>query len=225
MEEEVAGLPRGAPLAGAGGTAGRPSRSPADGPDPSIGAYLARQRRLRGLSLDELARTTCIPLRSLERLESGAFDATPDGFARGFVRTVAVALGLDPDDTVARMLPEARIGPRPRPQPLAAPGASWLPAALALGVVLSLVGLFWTRWSAPPPEPADLRADYVYRRDAVRELAHERGLLPAPSPAQPVVPPALEPAAPTPPETQAPSGPETGAASVPGARPPPPPAP
>ncbi|MEZ4333526.1 MAG: helix-turn-helix transcriptional regulator [Myxococcota bacterium] len=72
----------------------------------SIGAYLKRQRLLRGLTVEDLAVTTRIPLRSLERLEAGYFDGVTDGFVRGFVRTVAIALGLDADQTVARMLEE-----------------------------------------------------------------------------------------------------------------------
>jgi transcriptional regulator with XRE-family HTH domain len=75
-----------------------------------IGAYLARQRQLRGISVEDLAAQMRIPLRSLQRLEAGAFDHDPDGFARGFVRTVAMALGLPPDETIARMLPEADDG-------------------------------------------------------------------------------------------------------------------
>ena len=71
-----------------------------------IGAYLRRQRVLRGMTAVELAELTRIPLRSLERLEGGLFDGETDGFVRGFVRTVASALGLDADDTVARMLQE-----------------------------------------------------------------------------------------------------------------------
>jgi len=72
----------------------------------SVGSYLARQRRLRGISLEELARATRIPQRSLERLEAGAFDTVSDGFVRGFVRTVALALGLDDDEAVSRLLVE-----------------------------------------------------------------------------------------------------------------------
>ncbi len=71
-----------------------------------IGAYLAQQRRLRGIALGELADSIRIPIRSLERLENGAFDTTADGFTRGFVRTVADALGLDADAAVSRMLAE-----------------------------------------------------------------------------------------------------------------------
>lgn len=70
----------------------------------SIGAYLSAQRRLRGLSLEDLESVTRIPRRSLARLEAGAFDRQHDAFVRGFVRTVAVAIGLDPVDTMVRLL-------------------------------------------------------------------------------------------------------------------------
>ena len=53
---------------------------------------------------------TRIPLRSLERLEAGGFDGETDGFARGFVRTVAEALGLDVEDAISRMLHEPAPG-------------------------------------------------------------------------------------------------------------------
>src|SRR5262249_1813240 len=72
----------------------------------SVGQYLANQRRLRRISLEELAERTRIPRRNLERLESGAFDSAVDGFTRGFVRTVAEALGLDADEAVMRLVGE-----------------------------------------------------------------------------------------------------------------------
>ena len=75
-----------------------------------IGEYLRRQRVLRGISIEELSALTRIPLRSLERLECGEFDGETDGFVRGFVRTVAAAVGLDADDTIARMLKEPTPG-------------------------------------------------------------------------------------------------------------------
>src|SRR4029453_15130270 len=86
----------------AGGSMGQEVRGDAEttalsrDPERSIGAYLARQRELRGFTLDDLAAQTRIPRRSLERLESGVFDRAPDGFVRGFVRTVASALALHP---------------------------------------------------------------------------------------------------------------------------------
>jgi hypothetical protein len=156
----------------------------------SIGAYIARQRRLRGISLEELEVLTHIPRRSLERLESGAFDAEPDGFVRGFVRTVSLAIGLDPDDTVTRMLVE----PDPRrkkgriPSLFAAAGFLLLVGLIALGgaILWTLVG------SRPGPlaEASVPPESRLVRRDAVRELAVSRGVIPeaAVSGARPMTP-------------------------------------
>jgi len=145
---------------------------PPDGGTPgAIGRYLARQRRLRGIGLDELAALTRIPIRSLERLEAGAFDGEADGFARGFVRTVATAIGLDADEAVSRMLKESVVES----------GVSFSTlgrAVLLLGGVLAalFVGLFavqlWRTSASAPAEPSPLPV----RRDAVRALALQEGL-------------------------------------------------
>jgi hypothetical protein len=144
----------------------------------AIGAYLARQRQLRGISLDELSAATRIPLRSLRRLEAGAFDREPDGFARGFVRTVAVALGLPPDETVARMLPEASEEARRGGFGFGL-GRRAIAASLLL-VVLALAALVWTGSRVLPIGWTRNRDEMVVRRDAVRALAIEKGLLPPP---------------------------------------------
>jgi hypothetical protein len=141
----------------------------------SVGRYLARQRLLRGISLEDLAVLTRIPRRSLERLEAGAFDRQPDGFARGFVRTVALALGLDPDEAVLRLMSEP-----PDDEPTGAGGGGWALRPVLAGVVLGLAValLALLAWNlralvaAPPSEPA--ASEIVYRRDAVRTLAASR---------------------------------------------------
>ncbi len=161
MGQEIRGSPEAASLSDA---------EPGDG---SIGSFLARQRRLRGVSVDELARRTRIPRRSLERLEAGAFDSTPDGFVRGFVRTVAEALGLDPDDAVNRLLREPRedealllARAREQRKKLALRLAL---AATALLVLLALGRLsVWLFAGGSEGE-----APVVYRRDALRELGSE----------------------------------------------------
>ena len=107
----------------------------------SIGAYLAAQRRLRGISAQQLAAQTRIPLRSLERLESGCFDTEVDGFVRGFVRTVAEALGLDPDETLNRALEEP--GQASGPRSAARLSLRRVLAAL-VGIVLIVMSQFWT---------------------------------------------------------------------------------
>jgi transcriptional regulator with XRE-family HTH domain len=142
----------------------------------SIGAYLARQRRLRGISVAELADLTKIPTRSIERMESGAFDRNPDGFVRGFVRAVAVALGLDPEEAVMRMLGE----------PADSAGAAQPPVlqfdrrllvisallAATLGLGLAIWG--WAASRAPSAPAGEDTPEIVYRHDAVRALAEEQ---------------------------------------------------
>jgi len=152
---------------------------------PSIGAWLARQRLLRRITLDELEAATRIPRRSLERLEAGAFDRDRDAFARSFVRTVATALGLDPEDAVTRMLAEATPHARGRNVRRLRTGR-----VVALAGVVLAVAAGIALWRAAPwlhalggstPERA-----IVHRRDAVRALAEEtraRRLHPAAAPA------------------------------------------
>jgi cytoskeletal protein RodZ len=144
---------------------------------------------LRGISLDELELLTKIPRRSLERLEAGAFEEAPDGFARGFVRSVAAALGLDPDEAVMRLLrepPDEELAGAVRRTPTQ--------RSLAVAVVLALAtaALALVLWSlrAAVDEPAaePETPEVLYRRDALRSLLEPearddgRGRAPAPAP-------------------------------------------
>jgi len=200
MGKEIRGLPeapalkpgaRSGPIpshgAGAdGGAVASGADSGAEGEGrPSIGGYLERQRRLRGISLDELANLTRIPVRSLARLEGGAYDGHSDGFARGFVRTVAAAIGLDPEETVARMLPEVRV--RRSGMPPRWRQALLLAAILGFAIGAATAGIsWWQGWSASGPA----RTALPVRHDAVRALAIRQGLL---APGAPAVPRPLPP--------------------------------
>ena len=88
----------------------------------SVGTYLRELRQRRGVSLEEIARTTRVAQRYLESLEAEAFDALPSPvFTRGFIRAYCQALNEPPDEALAAY--ERREG-RP-PQPAAArPGAA-----------------------------------------------------------------------------------------------------
>jgi transcriptional regulator with XRE-family HTH domain len=153
----------------------------------SVGQYLANQRRLRRISLEELSERTRIPRRNLERLESGAFDATADGFTRGFVRTVAEALGLDADDAVMRLVDEPHHADELRALIAARRAVMWRVAALAAVAVLVLVGAVYL--VLHPPAHEDAKPALTWRRDAVRGLAEheqrESGSAPAPQRAAP----------------------------------------
>jgi transcriptional regulator with XRE-family HTH domain len=148
---------------------GRPdAAAPAD---RSIGRYLASQRELRGISLDELAARTKIPRRNLERLESGVFDTQSDGFVRGFVRTVAESLGLDPHEAVMRLVGEPPGDDeelrRRRMWSAAGLVVVALTSLLLLGMGVRLAMLWIVESSGGEPE-------LVRRPDAVRSLVEQR---------------------------------------------------
>ncbi len=167
------------------------SAAPGEG---SVGSYLARQRRLRGMSLEDLAALTKIPRRSLERLEAGVFDRTPDGFARGFVRTVAGALGLDPDEAVNRLLAEPR---EDEAQLRAGARRDYRQLLLLAGLVTAaLVGLLilWQLGRLGLAREVSSGDPVVYRHDAVRALAEEpRGEAAAESRSESLAEPGTEP--------------------------------
>jgi transcriptional regulator with XRE-family HTH domain len=141
----------------------------------SIGDYLRRQRVLRDVSIEELSALTRIPQRSLERLERGEFDGQPDGFARGFVRTVAQALGLDVDDTVARMLDEPAVGVWERGinSGRLQRVAVLLALALAVGTGALVLRAGWRLLAGPAS--GDPSSAVVVWRDPVHALAEATG--------------------------------------------------
>ena len=64
-----------------------------------VGQKLFAARQRRGLTLDDIARTTKIPVALLDAIERDDDARLPQGFfTRGFVRTYAIEAGLDPQD-------------------------------------------------------------------------------------------------------------------------------
>src|SRR3989454_1123647 len=85
---------------------------------PSVGSYLRGLRQRRGVSLDEISRSTRIPQRYLEALEGDDFAPLPaPPFTRGFIRAYCQALHEPPDQALPFYHPDrsGRGGP-PRPQ-------------------------------------------------------------------------------------------------------------
>jgi len=61
-----------------------------------LGRYLASGRERAGLSTEQVAKTTRIPIRFIEAIEGERLDELPGPvYARGFVSTCCRALGLD----------------------------------------------------------------------------------------------------------------------------------
>lgn len=79
-------------------------------PMQTVGNYLRQQREAKGMSIEEVARATRVPMSSVERLESDQFDELPgEVFVRGFMKSYARAVSLDSDDVLARYTASRRV--------------------------------------------------------------------------------------------------------------------
>jgi cytoskeleton protein RodZ len=111
----------------------------------TFGERLKRERELREVSLEEVAKGTRIAERFLQALENEQWDKLPGGvFGRGFVRSIARYLGLSEENLLSEydlargesanlppQKPEERIPSPPR----------WIPAVTALALVALLAAL------------------------------------------------------------------------------------
>jgi cytoskeletal protein RodZ len=119
-----------------------------------VGARLRSTREARGLSLGELAARTRVQHRILSAIEENDLGGIPPKpFGRGFVRTYAHEVGLDPEGTVrdyfGQFVPEAPPTPPPAPSP-PLPRVGGFGVAIA-AVVLVLIATFLVGRSAQPP--------------------------------------------------------------------------
>ena len=70
-----------------------------------FGEALRCERQRRSVSLEDIAQTTKVTVRSLRALESDAFDQLPGGIlSKGIVRSYVRCLGLDESEWVSRFL-------------------------------------------------------------------------------------------------------------------------
>jgi cytoskeletal protein RodZ len=118
-------------------------------PGQHLGEMLRSARESRGLDRARIERDTRIRERYLAALERGAYDELPgEVYARGFLRTYATYLGLDPDAMTALYRIETRRTADRRPtqgreRRLATPqprGFALAPGAVAAAVLTVLVG-------------------------------------------------------------------------------------
>lgn len=135
-----------------------------------IGERLRNAREARGWSLADVAELTRIRPTYLEALEEEQFDRLPGRtYMRGFLRTYATALGLDPDelfeayhlefDMSAQPIMgvhsvEVPIRPAARPSPLRRFLILAALVALVLALILGYIGIQqFRRFAAPAARP------------------------------------------------------------------------
>lgn len=69
----------------------------------TLGTWLARERAGRDVGLEEIATSTRVPQATLRAIEADAHDRLPAPvFVKGFLRSYALYLGLDPKRVLAR---------------------------------------------------------------------------------------------------------------------------
>jgi cytoskeletal protein RodZ len=131
---------------------------PGGGTVMSIGEQLRQAREQHNVSLHAIAEKTNISVRFLDAIEKGQIDKLPGGiFTRGFVRSYAAQVGLDPDDTVRAFVaahPEVRADDEVEEAQLESrAGATWRLVAIAVAVAILLGGgaYWWLTRAAPAP--------------------------------------------------------------------------
>src|SRR6478609_1737958 len=86
-----------------------------------FGGKLRQARERRGISLRQVASSTKIAAAALEALERNDISKLPGGiFSRAFVRSYAIEVGLDPDETVREFLERFNQDPAPTAEAAAA---------------------------------------------------------------------------------------------------------
>jgi cytoskeleton protein RodZ len=137
-----------------------------------FGGKLRQARERRGVSLRQIAASTKISVGALEALERNDVSRLPGGiFSRAFVRSYAIEVGLDPDETVREFLERFHGESSPAATPaVAVPDeeSSFESQQRMAGVVLKLVCVsvpiagailyFTLRQRPTEPEPTEPQA-------------------------------------------------------------------
>jgi cytoskeletal protein RodZ len=76
----------------------------------SVGQHLRELREAKHMSVAEVSRATRVPILSVERIEADRFDELPgEVFVRGFLRAYARAVGVAPDEVLAKYTASRRV--------------------------------------------------------------------------------------------------------------------
>jgi cytoskeleton protein RodZ len=121
----------------------------------NFGASFKKAREFRGITLDQIAKETRISTRFLAAIEDEEFHLLPGGvFNRGFIRSYAERVGLDPDQAIADYERLASAGepsdiPSTEDTPSTGRERHLYPAAIAILAVAIGIFYFVTRESRP----------------------------------------------------------------------------
>jgi cytoskeletal protein RodZ len=125
----------------------------------AFGRYLLRERELRGLSPEDVARVTRLAPAVIEAIESGDPERMPPrGYLLGYLRSYSTSVGLDADDVVLRFQeaagveePESTPTGRPSVRPTRA-RRWWIVAAVVALLVAAAVAVGVQRSGEDPGE-------------------------------------------------------------------------
>lgn len=172
-----------------------------------FGGKLRLARERRGISLGQIAASTKISVAALEALERNDVSKLPGGiFSRAFVRSYAVEVGLDPDETVHEFLERLQGAAVTAPAvPAAIPDeesnfesqqriAGVVLKLLLVSVPLIVVLLYFTLRSRPARQASAITQSPV--GSAAPPLAAPLPAAPELPAAIPVAPPVVSPAKP-----------------------------
>ena len=132
-------------------------------PKLSVGTYLSQERKRKDISLVDVSKITRIAIQYLEALERDEFKALPASiFVRGFLRTYAVNIGLDPKEVLriyeAQMsslaAPEMeRAASGKRAKPLVKYISTWVIIGFGVGIAF----FFFVKETPVPPSSPPAR--------------------------------------------------------------------
>jgi cytoskeleton protein RodZ len=164
-----------------------------------FGEELRRERLVREITLEEISSATKISVRLLKALEDSDLSRLPaPAFTRGFIRSYAIHIGVDPEEKVCAYLTDladAAAGMTPsvarvRPRFWRGRGATAGTIVGGVTAVLLLLGLIARpeRRPAPRPEKPAARAARV----ELKNVGLSSEPTPAVRPQEPAAAPALE---------------------------------
>jgi len=126
-----------------------------------VGAELRQAREARGLTIDAISRSTRVQPRILSAIEQNdSVSLPPRPYGRGFVRSYASEVGLDPEVTVREFF--SQFAPRPeaaspvadtrdrRPERSAPRGWLWTVALVLAYALVGAIVIAGGRWAMQP---------------------------------------------------------------------------